>query len=76
MAEKKLPFTQTRLEEIIRQYPTPFHIYDEDAIRKNARQLIAAFSWAPQFKEYFAVKATPNPSLLRILREEGIWPSW
>lgn len=72
MAEKKLPFTKSQLEEIIRQYPTPFHIYDEEAIRKNARQLLAAFSWAPQFKEYFAVKATPNPAILRILREEGV----
>ncbi|MGI6093578.1 MAG: diaminopimelate decarboxylase [Veillonellaceae bacterium] len=72
MAEKKLPFTKAQLDEIIRQHPTPFHIYDEDAIRKNARQLLAAFSWAPKFKEYFAVKATPNPSILRILREEGI----
>ncbi|MEG6584795.1 diaminopimelate decarboxylase [Dendrosporobacter sp. 1207_IL3150] len=69
---KKLPFTKSQLEEIIQQYPTPFHIYDEEAIRKNARQLIAAFSWAPQFKEYFAVKATPNPTILKILREEGI----
>ncbi len=72
MANKKLPFTKSQLEEIIQQYPTPFHIYDEEAIRKNARRLLAAFSWAPQFKEYFAVKATPNPSILRILREEGI----
>lgn len=72
MANKTLPFTQAQLEDIIQQYPTPFHIYDEEAIRKNARQLIAAFSWAPQFKEYFAVKATPNPTLLKILREEGI----
>lgn len=72
MAEKKLPFSKDQLQEIIRQYPTPFHIYDEEAIKKNARQLLAAFSWAPQFKEYFAVKATPNPTILRILREEGI----
>lgn len=72
MAEKKLPFTKLQLEEIIKQYPTPFHIYDEDAIRKNARQLLAAFSWAPRFKEYFAVKATPNPSILKVLQEEGI----
>lgn len=72
MANKKLPFTKTDLEKIIRQYPTPFHIYDEEAIRKNARRLLAAFSWAPQFREYFAVKATPNPVILKILREEGI----
>lgn len=72
MAEKKLPFTKAKLAEIIQQYPTPFHIYDEQAIRENAKKLIAAFSWAPGFKEYFAVKATPNPYILQILKEEGI----
>lgn len=72
MAEKKLPFTSSQLTEIIRQYPTPFHIYDEAAIRANVRNLLAAFAWAPQFKEYFAVKATPNPSILKVLREEGV----
>ena len=72
MAEKKLPFTPSQLTEIIRQYPTPFHIYDEAAIRQNVRNLLAAFAWAPQYKEYFAVKATPNPSILKVLREEGV----
>jgi len=72
MAEKKLPFTKAKLETIIQSYPTPFHIYDEQAIRENARNLLAAFSWAPGFKEYFAVKATPNPHILKILKEEGI----
>lgn len=72
MAKKHLPFTQAQLETIIRRYPTPFHIYDEQAIRENARKLINAFSWAPSFKEYFAVKAAPNPALMQILREEGI----
>lgn len=72
MAKKTLPFTKEQLEEVIQKYPTPFHIYDEAAIRKNARELLAAFSWAPQFKEYFAVKATPNPAILKILREEGL----
>ena len=72
MTEKKIPFTPEQLAEIIRQYPTPFHIYDEEAIRKNVRQLLTAFSWAPEFKEYFAVKATPNPSILKLLREEGV----
>ena len=72
MADKKLPFTKIALSEIIRQYPTPFHIYDEQAIRENARKLLSAFAWAPSFKEYFAVKATPNPALLQLLREEGI----
>ncbi|MDF2501427.1 MAG: lysA 1 [Anaerosporomusa subterranea] len=72
MAEKKLPFTKEQLESIIQEYPTPLHIYDEQAIRANARRLLAAFSWAPKFKEYFAVKATPNPHILSLLREEGI----
>lgn len=71
MAEKKLPFSQQQLKEIIEQYPTPFHIYDEKGIRQNAKRLKAAFSWAPGFKEYFAVKATPNPFILSVLREEG-----
>ncbi|MCA9186711.1 MAG: diaminopimelate decarboxylase, partial [Planctomycetales bacterium] len=70
-AAKPLPFTRAQLEEITRQYPTPFHIYDERAIRANARALNAAFAWSPGFREYFAVKATPNPHLLAILREEG-----
>ena len=72
MTTKVHPFTKDQLERIIEKYPTPFHIYDEAAIRKNARELIAAFAWAPQFKEYFAVKATPNPAILKILREEGV----
>lgn len=72
MAEKKVPFTKEQIESIIEKYPTPFHIYDEQAIRENARNLLAAFSWAPGFKEYFAVKATPNPHILKVLKEEGI----
>ncbi|HML34989.1 MULTISPECIES: diaminopimelate decarboxylase [Sporomusa] len=72
MAEKKLPFTKEQLSEVIKQYPTPFHIYDEEAIRQNVRTLIKAFAWAPEFKEYFAVKATPNPYILKVLREEGL----
>lgn len=71
MAEKRLPFNQEQIKEIIAQYGTPFHIYDEQAIRDNARRLNAAFSWAPEFKEYFAVKALPNPHILRVLQEEG-----
>ena len=54
-----------------RQYPTPFHLYDEGGIRRQARALNAAFSWAPDFREYFAVKALPNPHILRVLKEEG-----
>jgi len=71
MSEKKLPFSKDQLMHIIEQYPTPFHIYDEAAMRENARNLLAAFAWAPEFKEYFAVKATPNPYILKILKEEG-----
>lgn len=71
MANKTLPFNKEQLEEIVAQYGTPFHIYDEKAIRENARRLTQAFAWAPEFKEYFAVKATPNPYLLKILKEEG-----
>ena len=70
--EKKIPLSEAQLREVIKQFPTPFHIYDEAAIRQNVRNLIAAFAWAPAFKEYFAVKATPNPTLLKVLREEGV----
>ena len=68
---KKLPFNKSQIEKIIEEFPTPFHIYDEKAIRGNARRLIKAFSWAPEFYEYFAVKACPNPFLMKILKEEG-----
>ncbi|MBR0085840.1 MAG: diaminopimelate decarboxylase, partial [Lachnospiraceae bacterium] len=69
---KKVPFvTKDKLEEIIKTYPTPFHIYDEKGIRENARKVMKAFSWNKGFKEYFAVKATPNPFILKILKEEG-----
>ena len=68
----KRPFvTKAQLEEITKTYPTPFHLYDERGIRENARRVNAAFSWNSGFKEYFAVKATPTPALLKILREEG-----
>ena len=68
----KTPFvTKEKIEEIVQTYPTPFHIYDEKAIRENARRLKQAFSWNKGFKEYFAVKATPNPTILKILKEEG-----
>ena len=68
----KKPFvTLEQLQEIVKKYPTPFHLYDERGIRENARALNKAFSWNPGFKEYFAVKATPNPQLLKLLREEG-----
>ena len=68
----KVPFvTREEIEEIVKTYPTPFHIYDEKAIRANARKLAAAFSWNKGFREYFAVKATPNPYILKLLKEEG-----
>jgi diaminopimelate decarboxylase len=71
MADKRLPFTREQLEKIIRTHPTPFHIYDEKAIRDNARALKKAFSWAEGFREHFAVKACPNPHILAIMKEEG-----
>lgn len=68
----KQPFlTKEQLEKIIQKYPTPFHIYDEKGIRENARNVNSAFSWNSGFKEYFAVKATPTPAILKILKEEG-----
>ena len=68
----KKPFvTKEQIEEIVKQYPTPFHIYDEKGMRENAKALKEAFAWNPGFKEYFAVKATPNPYLINILREYG-----
>ena len=68
----KTPFvTKDQLEAIAAQYPTPFHIYDEMGIRENARRLKAAFAWNPGYREYFAVKATPTPAILKILKEEG-----
>ena len=69
---KKTPFiTLEKAKEIIRDIPTPFHIYDEAGIRANARALKTAFAWNKGFKEYFAVKATPNPYILKLLHEEG-----
>ena len=69
---KKEPFvTKSQLEEMTKEYPTPFHLYDEEGIRKNAEALKKAFSWNKGYREYFAVKATPNPFLIDILREYG-----
>lgn len=68
---KKTFVSKQKLDEIIAEYPTPFHLYDEECIRANARDLRQAFSWNEGFKEFFAVKATPNPVIMRILREEG-----
>lgn len=69
---KKVPFvTKGQIEEVVKTYPTPFHIYDEKGIRENARALKSAFAWNKGFREYFAVKATPNPFIMKILKEEG-----
>lgn len=68
---EKIPFvTLDKLREIEKTYPTPYHLYDEKGIRETVRSLKAAFAWNKGFKEYFAVKATPNPTILKILREE------
>lgn len=68
----KTPFvTKDQLDQITAEFPTPFHLYDEKGIRETARAVNQAFSWNPGFKEYFAVKATPNPTILKILQEEG-----
>ncbi|MFA5323732.1 MAG: diaminopimelate decarboxylase [Smithella sp.] len=71
MPKKLLPFSKTQIEKIIKKYPTPFHLYDEKAIRENARTFINAFSWNEGFKEFYAVKAAPNPYLMKLLHAEG-----
>ena len=69
---KKIPFvTLEKLREIEAEFPTPFHLYDEKGIRENAKALKEAFAWNKGFKEFFAVKATPNPYLIQILQEYG-----
>ena len=69
---QKKPFvTYDKLKEITAIYPTPFHLYDEKGIRETARNLAGAFAWNGGFREYFAVKACPNPFILKILKEEG-----
>lgn len=69
---RKEPFvTQEQITSIVKEHPTPFHIYDEKGIRENARNFKKAFAWNKGFREYFAVKANPNPEILRILKEEG-----
>ena len=67
--EKKPFVTKEQLDEIVKKYPTPFHLYDEKGIRENAEAVKEAFAWNPGFREYFAVKATPNPFILNILKE-------
>ncbi len=71
MSEKEIPMTKEELENIAQVHPTPFYLYDEKAIRENVRNFYRAFSWAPGFKNYFAVKACPNPAVLQMLGEEG-----
>ena len=68
---RKLPFDKEKLEEIAAKWPTPFHVYDAKAIRENAKRLKRAFSWNRGFREYFAVKATPNPFIMKMLGECG-----
>ncbi|KKW09377.1 MAG: Diaminopimelate decarboxylase [Candidatus Kaiserbacteria bacterium GW2011_GWA2_49_19] len=68
---KRLPFTKEQIQELSKKHPTPFYIYDEAGIRQTARELVENFSWNEGFKQYFAVKATPNPAILEIVKEEG-----
>src|SRR3989344_8255146 len=70
MAQKTLPFTRKKILGISRAYPTPFHLYDESAMLRNARRFKKAFSILPGFREYFAVKATPNTFIMKLLREK------
>ena len=71
MIKKTLSFSKQEILKIIKKYPTPFHIYDEKAIRQNARNFLKAFSILEGFRQFFAVKATPNPFILKILKQEG-----
>ena len=71
MSSKTLPFSKEQIEKIAQKYPTPFHIYDEKGIVNNAKKMKKIFDWIPGFKNYYAVKACPNPSILKILEEEG-----
>lgn len=67
---KEIPFSKSQIEELTKDYPTPFHVYDEMAIRENVRNLYKMFSWVKDFKNYFAVKGLPNPHIMQILKEE------
>ena len=71
MTDKILPFGKEKVVDIMKKYPTPFHIYDEKAIRQNARDFLKSFGILGGFKQFFAVKATPNPFILKILQQEG-----
>ena len=63
--------TDDHIQRAAAQFPTPFYLYDEQGIREAAQSLYAAFAWAPQFTNFFAVKATPNPAIMAILAQEG-----
>ena len=69
--EKIFPLSDAQLHEVIKKFPTPFHLYDEGTIKKNFRRLRETFSWAKNFREHFAVKATPNPHIVKILASDG-----
>jgi diaminopimelate decarboxylase len=69
---KPLPFDEPTVRAIVNQYPTPVYIYDEQGIRETCRQLNAAFAWSPSFRNYFAVKATPNPGIMQVVKSEGL----
>lgn len=71
MEKKALPFSKEKLDEIVQTYPTPFHIYDEKGMKEYAEYFAGSFSWNSGFKEYFAVKALPNPYIMKILHENG-----
>ena len=72
MSEKKLPFSKELVREIAAVYGTPFHLYDEKGISDNVKRLQKAFSWSSDFHEYFAVKATPNPWIMKSLKKLGV----
>ena len=72
MSEKKLPFSEELVREIAAVYGTPFHLYDEKGISDNVKRLQKAFSWSSDFHEYFAVKATPNPWIMKSLKKLGV----
>ena len=72
MNQKKIPFSLEQIREIIKDYPTPFHIYDEKAMQENTRNLLKAFAWNKGFKEFYSVKAAPNPFLMKIFKEEKL----
>ena len=71
MDRYKLPYTKEKIQELDKKFGTPFLIFDEKALREKVRSVNKAFSWLPDFKNYYAVKAHPNPYILEILKEEG-----